>query len=248
MEKPDYQAMIDGGIIKTVRDSQYVSQYYRSDDTTEKRLAAKAVCGYHSWGRYGEVETRLTPCAHMNFLISNGYVERIDGSRRPLPCHRRTRESVITNKLAQALHVSLNGILSIKSRKTIKNNLASPGSEGARGLSSVSRRQKLLVPKQRWLPNTYYVAKDTASLKMNLESREAALKWAQDAAAGAQADGQKKQFPPAANISADGDYRQGRDVGGQDLDTAALRAAEFGNWMSQMTGRHHNMGFDALKL
>lgn len=268
-KKPDYQAMINGGIpsdvayfIKTVRDSLSTApQYYRQDDTPEKRLARQKQYVdtiREVQGVMEKVETKADALrAYDNFLISNGYVERIDGisGGRYHATEKGQENPVITNKLAQALHVSSERDFEYKiTRKAIKEQFGVPKDQKVpRGYEVLYHDGKNSWSQNNdWLPNTYYVAKGHRILKMNLENREAALKWAQDAAAGAQADGQKKRFvpPQLEHIQRDGvDYRQGRDVGGQDyLDTFGFKGGEFGNWMSQNDRQSSlNMGFDALK-
>lgn len=269
-KKPDYQAMIDGGIpsdvvyyIKTVRDSLNTTpQYYRRDDTPEKRLARQKQYVDTIREVQGVMENVKTKADAMrtyeDFLISNGYIERTDGisGYRYRATEKGQENPVITNKLSQALHISSERDFEYKiTRKAVKDQFGvSKDQKVPRGYEVLYNDGKNSWSKNNdWLPDTYYVAKGHSIIKVNLESREAAIKWAQEAAGGAQSNGgQKKRFvpPQLEHIQRDGvDYRRGRDVGGQDyLDTFSFKGGEFGNWMSQNDRQASlNMGFDALK-
>lgn len=269
-KKPNYQAMIDSGIpadivyfIKTVRDSLNTTpQYYYPDDTAEKRLARQKQYVNTIREVQSVVENIKTKAdvfqAYENVLVSHGYIERFDsgaGGNR----HRATGEGqenpVITNKLLQALHISSEREFEYKlTQKAAKDQFGIPKEQRVpRGYEVLYNDGKNSWSKNDdWLPNTYYVTKGYRIVKMNLESREDAVKWAQDAASKVQTSGKKKRFvpPQLEHIQRDGiDYRHGRDVGGQDyLDCFVFKGGEFGNWMSQNDRQASlNMGFDALK-
>lgn len=268
-KKADYQAMIDSGIpydvvyfIKTVRDSLNATpQYYTSDDTPDKRLARQKQYIDTIREVQSVIENVRTKTdalrAYDNFFISNGYVERVSGisSSRYRATSKGQENPVITNKLAKALHISSEQDFEYKiTRKAVKEQF------GVSKEQKIPRGYEILFndgnhsysQNNDWLPNTYYVTKGHHILMMNLESREAALKWAQDGAAGVQTDGKKKRFIPKQfeHVQRDGpDYRHDRDVSGQDyLDTYGFKGGEFGNWMSHNDRQTSlNMGFDALK-
>lgn len=268
-KKPDYQAMIDGGIpfdvvyfIKKVRDSLNGSpQYYRTDDTPEKRLARQKQ--YIETVREVQsvmegVQTRADAlAAYAHLLVGNGYLERVDG-RIGGPSYTATEKGrenpVITDKLARTLHIRSESMFEYEfTRKALQEQFGVPKGE------KIPQRYEVLYndgqnswsKNNNWLPGTWYVVKERRILKTDFDSREAALKWAQEFAHQAGGDRKKRFVPPQLeHIRRDGpDYRHGRDITGQDyLETFGFRGGEFGNWMSQNDRRASlNMGFEALK-
>jgi hypothetical protein len=268
-KKPDYQAMLDDGIplgvvyfVKKVRDSLNASpQYYRKDDTPEKRLARQkeyietvrelqaAVADVRT------AEDAVQVCDR--FMVGNGYLERSQGwgGRGYYSATEKGRENpAITNKLLKALDVG-------------------PVSSFERYFAQKARKDQFLVPKEQkvpagysirfndgkntysknndWKPGTYYVTKGYSILQTNFESREAALKWVQELAKGRSKSGKTRFVPPQlSHVRRDGpDYRSGVEITGQHyLDAFGFRGGEFGNWMNQNDRQASlNMGFEALK-
>ena len=267
--KPDYQVMIDGGVpfdvvyfIKKVRDSLNVSpQYYRTDDTPEKRLARQKQ--YIETVREVQavmegVRTRADAMrAYARFLIDHGYMARVDG-RIGGPSYVATEKGqenpVITNKLARTLYIRSESIFDYDfTKKAQQEQFGVPKEEKVlKGYEVLHHDGKNSWSKNDdWLPGTWYVAKARRILKTNFDSREAALNWVRELAR-QRDDGRKKRFVPEqfAHMQRDGpDYRYGRDANGQDyLDTFGFKGGEFENWMSQNDRQTSlNMGFDALK-
>ena len=268
-KKPDYQAMIEDGLpvdvaffIKKVRDSLPASpQYYRADDTPEKRLARQKQ--YVDTVRLvqntmEQVKTKADALnAFEKCMFANGYFERVKpgiSSYYASPTEKGRENPAITDKLAKTLFV--------RSEMEFQYDY-----------TNAAERQQFGVPKEQkvpngydirfndgknsyskgddWKPNTFYVTRQRRILKVNIESREVALKWAQEHAQQRGASGKKRFVPPQlAHIRRTGpDYRHGRDASGQHyLDTFGFRGGEFGNWMSQKDRQASlNMGFDALK-
>lgn len=268
-KKPDYQAMLDDGVplgvayfVKKARDSLNAApQYYRTDNTPEKRLARQKE--YIETVRQlqsviADVHTvddakRVYDC----FLVESGYVEQIQGWGSGIH-YRATKKGqdnpVITNKLANTL--------SIRSSSHFEQNFTQKAIKEQFG---VSKDQK--VPKgyaihlydgkngysknDDWKAGTYYVTKGYSILQTNFESHSAALKWVQEAAKGRSKGGKTRFTPPQLeHVSRNGpDYRNGQEITGQHyLDTFGFRGGEFGNWMNQNDRQTSlNMGFEALK-
>ena len=268
-KKPDYQAMLDEGVplgvvyfIKKARDGLSASpQYYRRDDTPEKRLARQKE--YIQTVRelqsvVSEVRTVEDAMkVYDRFFLENGYLEQVQGWGSGI--HYRATEKgqenpVITNKLSNALMV--------RSAEYFERNFTQKARKEQFG---VSKDQK--VPKgyaihfndgkntysrnNDWKAGTYYVTKGYSILQTNFESREAALKWVQDFARQRSKGGKVRFTPPQlAHVRRTGpDYRRGQEITGQHyLDTFGFRGGEFGNWMNQNDRQASlNMGFEALK-
>ncbi len=268
-KKPDYQALIDGGLpvgvayfIKTVRDSLDTSPaYLRFDGTPEKRLArqkeyidtVRSIQGVVEGVKSeNDVYTAFTRC-----MVDNGYYERVSGGisgPRYDVTEKGKRNPVITNMLTGALYVTSEPVY----KRKILN-------EAAKKQFGVSKESKVppgyeirfndgkhsFSKDGDWKPGTWFVAKSHRILQANFESREAALKFAQDIAKQRGADGKAKFVPPQLrHVKRNGpDYRRGRNVGGQDyLDAFGFKGGEFGNWMTQVDRQGSlNMGYDALK-
>ena len=268
-KKPDYQAMLDEGVplgvvyfIKKVRDGLNASpQYYRRDDTPEKRLARQKE--YIQTVRelqsvVSEVRTVEDAMkVYDRFFLENGYLEQVQGWGSGI--HYRATEKgrenpVITNKLSNTLMV--------RSAEYFERNFTQKARKEQFG---VSKDQK--VPKgyaihfndgkntysknNDWKAGTYYVTKGYSILQMNFESREAALKWVQDFARQRSKGGKVRFTPPQLeHVRRTGpDYRNGQEITGQHyLETFGFRGGEFGNWMNQNDRQASlNMGFEALK-
>ena len=268
-KKPDYQAMLDEGVplgvvyfIKKARDGLSASpQYYRRDDTPEKRLARQKE--YIQTVRelqsvVSEVRTVEDAMkVYDRFFLENGYLEQVQGWGSGI--HYRATEKgqenpVITNKLSNALMV--------RSAEYFERNFTQKARKEQFG---VSKDQK--VPKgyaihfndgkntysrnNDWKAGTYYVAKGYSILQTNFESREAALKWVQDFARQRSKGGKVRFTPPQLeHVRRTGpDYRSGQEITGQHyLETFGFRGGEFGNWMNQNDRQASlNMGFEALK-
>ncbi len=268
-KKPDYKAMLDGGIplgvvyfIKKARDSLNASpQYYRRDDTPEKRLARQKE--YIRTVR--ELQAAVTDVRTAEdavqvcdrFMVGNGYLEWSQGwgGRGYYSATEKGRENpAITNKLLKALDVG-------------------PVSSFERYFAQKAQKDQFLVPKEQkvpagysirfndgkntysknkdWKPDTWYVTKGYSIIQTNFETREAALKWVQELAKGRSKSGKTRFVPPQlADVRRTGpDYRGGAEITGQQyLDTFGFRGGEFGNWMNQNDRQASlNMGFEALK-
>ena len=268
-KKPDYQAMLDEGVplgvvyfIKKARDGLSASpQYYRRDDTPEKRLARQKE--YIQTVRelqsvVSEVRTVEDAVkVYDRFFLENGYLEQVQGWGSGI--HYRATEKgrenpVITNKLSNALMV--------RSAEYFERNFTQKARKEQFG---VSKDQK--VPKgyaihfndgkntysrnNDWKAGTYYVTKGYSCLQTNFESREAALKWVQDFVRQRSKGGKVRFTPPQLeHVKRTGpDYRSGQEITGQHyLETFGFRGGEFGNWMNQNDRQASlNMGFEALK-
>lgn len=267
--KPDYQAMLEEGMplgvvyfIKKARDSLHASpQYYRIDDTPEKRLARQRE--YIKTVR--ELQTVISEVrtvedamsAYDSFFIKHGYLEQVQGWGSGLH-YRATKKGqdnpVITNKLANSLMV--------RSAEYFERNFTQKAQKEQFG---VTKEQK--IPKgyaihfndgkntysknDDWRLDTYYVTKGYSILQTNFETREAALKWVQELAKGRSKNGKTRFVPPQlAHVQRTGpDFRSGIEITGQHyLETFGFRGGEFGNWMNQNDRQASlNMGFEALK-
>jgi hypothetical protein len=265
-KKPDYQALIDGGLpvgvayfIKTVRDSLGTSPaYLRFDGAPEKRLArqkeyvdtVRAIQGVvESTKVESDVYTAFTRC-----MVDAGYYERVGGGisgPRYDVTEKGKRNPVITNKLTGALYVTSESVykrkILLEAQKKqfgiTKENKVPPGYE-----IRFNDGKHFYSKDGDWKPDTWFVAKNHRILQANFESRETALKWAQDFARQRGADGKTKVVPPQLqHVKRDGpDYRRGRNVDEQDyLAAFGFKGGEFGNWMSQTDRQGSlNMGWD----
>lgn len=268
-KKPDYAAMLEEGIplgvvyfIKKARDGLNASpQYYRMDDTPEKRTARQRE--YIKTVR--ELQTVLSGVrtvedavrAYDRFFVDNGYLEKVQGWGSGIH-YRATKKGqdnpVITNKLSNTML--------IRSAEYFERNFTQ---KAKKEQFCVSKEQK--IPKgyaihfndgkhtysknEDWKPGTYYVTKGYSILRTNFETKEAALKWVQELAKGRNKNGKIRFVPPQlAHVKRTGpDYRNGVEITGQHyLDTFGFRGGEFGNWMNQNDRQTSlNMGFEALK-
>lgn len=268
-KKPDYAAMLEEGIplgvvyfIKKARDGLNASpQYYRMDDTPEKRTARQKE--YIKTVR--ELQTVLSDVrtvedavrAYDRFFVDNGYLEKVQGWGSGIH-YRATKKGqdnpVITNKLSNTML--------IRSAEYFERNFTQ---KAKKEQFCVSKEQK--IPKgyaihfndgkhtysknEDWKPGTYYVTKGYSILRTNFETKEAALKWVQELAKGRNKNGKIRFVPPQlAHVKRTGpDYRNGVEITGQHyLDTFGFRGGEFGNWMNQNDRQTSlNMGFEALK-
>lgn len=268
-KKPDYAAMLEEGIplgvvyfIKKARDGLNASpQYYRTDDTPEKRTARQKE--YIKTVR--ELQTVLSDVrtvedavrAYDRFFLDNGYLEKVQGWGSGIH-YRATKKGqdnpVITNKLSNTML--------IRSAEYFERNFTQ---KAKKEQFCVSKEQK--IPKgyaihfndgkhtysknEDWKPGTYYVTKGYSILRTNFETKEAALKWVQELAKGRNKNGKIRFVPPQlAHVKRTGpDYRNGVEITGQHyLDTFGFRGGEFGNWMNQNDRQTSlNMGFEALK-
>ena len=268
-KKPDYKAMLDGGIplgvvyfIKKARDSLNASpQYYRRDDTPEKRLARQkeyirtvrelqeAVADVRT------AEDAVQVCDR--FMVGNGYLERGQGwgGRTYYSATEKGRENpAITNKLLKTLNVGSAATFEREfAQKARKDQFLVPkGQKVPAGYSIRFNDGKNTYSKNNdWKADTWYVTKGYSILQTNFDSQEAALKWVQDFAKQRGKSGKTRFVPPQLeHVRRDGpDFRGGREIGGQEyLDTFGFRGGEFGNWMNQNDRQASlNMGFEALK-
>lgn len=268
-KKPDYQAMLDDGIplgvvyfIKKARDSLNASpQYYRRDDTPEKRLARqKEYIGtvrqlQEAVEDVRSVEDAMRVCDR--FMVGNGYLEQSQGwgGRGYYSATEKGRENpAITNKLLNTLRVSsVSGFDRDFTQKAKKDQFLVPKEQKVPAGYSVRYNdgKNTWSKNDDWKPGTWYVTKGYSILQTNFESQEAALKWAQDLAKGRSRSGKARFTPPQlAHVKRDGpDFRGGQEITGQHfLETFGFRGGEFGNWMNQNDRQASlNMGFEALK-
>lgn len=268
-KKPDYQAMLDEGVplgvvyfIKKARDSLNASpQYYRTDDTPEKRLARQKEY-IQTVRELQEVVSGIRTMedamrAYDRFFVENGYLEQVQGWGGGAH-YRATKKGqdnpVITNKLSKNLMAySASYFERNFTQKAQKEQFGvSKGQKVPKGYAIHFNDGKNTYSKNNdWKPGTYYVTKGYAILQANFETREAALKWVQELAKGQTKSGKTRFVPPQlAHVKRTGpDYRSGAEITGQHyLDTFGFRGGEFGNWMNQNDRQTSlNMGFEALK-
>ena len=269
-KKPDYEALIQSGVpvgvayfIKKVRDSiSAAPQYsYRTDNTPEARLARQKQ--YIETVReiqavMEDVRTlEQAMAAFQRFAVDKGYLEKdAGGFTTYYKATEKGRENTtITNKLIQTLHVrSVARFTGDFEVKAIQEQFGVPKADrlpAGYEIGFYNGDGKSYSANEQWAANTYYVRKKYQILEVNFESREAALKWAQEHARQQGRTGKQRFVPPQlTQVKRDGpDYRGGHDMVGQDyLDTFGFRGGEFGNWMNQNDRQASlNMGFDALK-
>lgn len=268
-KKPDYGAMLEDGLplgvvyfIKKARDSLNASpQYYRRDDTPEKRLARQKE--YIQTVRelqsvVSEVRTVEDAMkVYARFFVENGYLEQVQGWGSG-PRYRATEKGqenpAITNKLSNALIVRSTGYFERNfTQQAQKEQFGVPKEQKVpKGYAIHFNDGKNTYSKNDdWKPDTYYVTKGYSILQTNFESREAALKWVQALAKKRGKSGKTRFVPPQlSRVQRTGpDYRSGMEITGQQyLDTFGFRGGEFGNWMNQNDRQASlNMGFEALK-
>ena len=268
-KKPDYEAMLEDGIplgvvyfIKKARDGLNASpQYYRRDDTPEKRLARQKEYIQTVRELQSAVsEVRTVEDAmkvYDRFFVENGYLEQVQGwgSGTHYQATEKGRENpAITNKLSNALMVRSAGYFERNfTQKAQKEQFGvSKDQKVPKGYAIHFNDGKNTYSKNNdWKPDTYYVTKGYSILQTNFESREAALKWVQALAKGRSKSGKTRFVPPQlSHVRRDGpDYRGGTEITGQHfLDAFGFRGGEFGNWMNQNDRQASlNMGFEALK-
>ena len=208
-KKPDYGAMLDDGIplgvvyfIKKARDGLNASpQYYRRDDTPEKRLARQkeyiqTVRELQSVvSEVRNVEDAMK--AYDRFFVKNGYLEQVQGWGGGIhyQATEKGRENpAITNKLSNALMVH-------------------SAAHFERNFTQKAQKEQFGVSKDQKVPKGYSI------VKTNFESREAALKWVQALAKGRSKSGKTRFVPPQliAVRRTGPDYRGKRADQGKDL-------------------------------
>ena len=149
-KKPDYAVMLEEGIplgvvyfIKKARDGLNASpQYYRTDDTPEKRTARQKE--YIKTVR--ELQTVLSDVrtvedaakAYDRFFVDNGYLEKVQGWGWGSGIHYRATKKgqdnpVITNKLSNNLYKSM-------SKKEV-TKIAKKQAAGSSGKASAKKHQ-----------------------------------------------------------------------------------------------------------
>ena len=268
-KKPDYEAMLDEGIplgvayyIKKARDALPASpQYYRSDSTPEKRLARQKE--YIETVRelqraVSEVRTVEDAIkAYDRFFVENGYFEPVQGwaSGPHYKATEKARENpAITNKLSNTLFLRSEGQFDREfTKKAQQEQFGIPKEQKVpRGYEiRYNDGQHTYSRNNDWQPGTYYVTKGYSIVRINFETKDAALKWVQELAKGRSKNGKSRFVPPQlTHINRSGpDYRSGMEITGQHyLDTFGFRGGEFGNWMNRNDRQPSlNMGFEALK-
>jgi len=269
-KKPDYGAMIDGGMpvdvaffIKTARDSLPASPVYvRGDEAPGTRLARQKQyidTVREVQGVMDGVQTKAdVMAAYRRFVLDNGYMERsgegsLSGARYTWT-EKGKNNPTITNKLVRALHVS--------SEYAYQRDFVRKAEKQQFGVSKEEKipngyeirfndGKNTYSKNDDWKPDTWFVAKGHRIIKQNLATEAEALKWVQEFAKQRGAGGKKRFVPEQLkHVKRDGpDYRRGRDATGQDyLDAFGFKGGEFGNWMNQNDRQASlNMGYDALK-
>ena len=268
-KKPDYEAMLDEGIplgvayyIKKARDALSASpQYSYSDSTPEKRLARQKE--YIETVRelqraVSEVRTVEDAIkAYDRFFVENGYFEPVQGwaSGPHYKATEKARENpAITNKLSNTLFLRSEGQFDREfTKKAQQEQFGIPKEQKVpRGYEiRYNDGQHTYSRNNDWQPGTYYVTKGYSIVRINFETKDAALKWVQELAKGRSKNGKSRFVPPQlTHINRSGpDYRSGMEITGQHyLDTFGFRGGEFGNWMNRNDRQSSlNMGFEALK-
>lgn len=261
---PDYQAIFDNGIplgivyfMKKVRDSVNAApQYSRLDDTAEKRLIRQKQYIQtikELQAAMMDIDT-ITDAMQVfdRFLIENGYVSRKNGYYSVT--QKGYTNPCITNKLLKVLNVrSVSDFTHrfIEKAKTDQFLVPKEQKLPTGYLIRFYDGSKTYAKKDDWTANTWYVTKGLSILQSNFESKDEAVKWAQNHAKETRTR-KKDRFiqKPLENIHRNGpDFRGGQNIVGQDyLDTFRFRGGEFGNWLNQTERQESlNMGFDALK-
>ncbi len=268
-KKPDYQAMIDNGVpvgvayyIKKVRDSLIVKpQFLRGDITPELRLERQKQYIQTIRDIQTAVEQVRTyedvRVAFEQALLIGGYVEKRTGSfggSSYAVAGKGKNNPVITNKLFRAIHVRSEREFEYEYvRKAAVEQFGIPKAEKIPAGYNVHLYEGGgYSAKDDWEVNTYYVTRGYSIIQNNLPTREAAVRYAQEAASGQRSASGKQRFipPQLASIKRSGpEYRGGKDITGQDyLDAFGFRGGEFGNWLNQTDRQASlNMGYDALK-
>lgn len=267
-KKPDYEAMIDGGtpigvvyFIKKVRDSLNAAPVYRYGDNTPERRLARQVEYIETIHQLKKVMDDVYTVddamrAYERFFVDNGYMQeasRWAGAKDYESTDKGVKNSVITGKLSQALFVhSKLWFERAFTEKAKRDQFGVPKEQKVpAGYELRYHDGKDSAPDDGWNPGTYFVAKNYEILANNFESREDALKWAQDHAKQHSRNGKSRFVPKQLEkVRRNGpDYRGGNEITGQDyLDTFVFRGGEFGNWMNQNDRQASlNMGFEALK-
>lgn len=268
-KKPDYQSILDDDVpvgvvyfIKKVRDSlNAFPQYKYSDNTSELKRARQEeyIATVRQLQAVMEDVRTLDDAmsAHYRFLVGNGYLKPVYGG---IGCTRYSstvkgqENPVITGKLVNTLYIP--SVLYFERhfiRPAQKEQFGVPKDQKVpKGYAIHFNDGKNTYSKNNdWKPGTYYVTKGYSILQTNLESREAALEWAQDFARQRNKSGKIRLTPPQlAHVRRTGpDCRSGQEITGQHyLDTFGFRGGEFGNWMNQNDRQASlNMGFEALK-
>lgn len=231
-KKPDYQAMLDDGIplgvvyfIKKARDGLNASpQYYRRDDTPEKRLARQKE--YIQTVRelqsvVSEVRTVEDAMqVYDRFFVENGYLEQVQGwgSGIHYQATEKGRENpAITNKLSNTLMVRSAGYFERNfTQKAQKEQFGvSKDQKVPKGYAIHFNDGKNTYSKNNdWKLDTWYVTKGYSILQTNFETREAALKWVQELAKGRSKSGKTRFVPPQliAVRRTGPDYRNGAEI------------------------------------
>ncbi len=249
-KKPDYAAMPADGIplgvvyfIKKARDGLNVSpQYYRADDTAEKRLARQKEyvrTVRELQGAVSEIRTAEDAMeAYDRFFVENGYLEQVQGWGSGIH-YQATKKGwenpAVTNKLSNALMV--------RSAAYFKRNFTQKAQKEQFGVPKEQKAPKgyaihfndgknTYSANNGWKPDTYYVTKGHSILETNFGSQDAAQKWVQDFARQRSKGGKARFTPPQlVHVRRTGpDYRSGQEITGQHyLDTFGFRGGEFGN-------------------
>lgn len=178
-KKPDYQAMLDEGVplgvvyfIKKARDSLNASpQYYRTDDTPEKRLARQKEY-IQTVRELQEVVSGIRTMedamrAYDRFFVENGYLEQVQGWGGGAH-YRATKKGqdnpVITNKLS-------------------KNLMAYSASYFERNFTQKAQKEQFGVSKGQKVPKGYDELAENVELPEPAEASE-------ETAGGAETDGE----------------------------------------------------------
>jgi hypothetical protein len=128
-------------------------------------------------------------------------------------------------------------------------------------IDAVAKQEQIGVPKDMKIPRGYAIRKSSDGLfyilnkhgvvERSIETREEAIKMAQEASQEHKTEIRKKKFvpPQLKHVKRDGkDYRKGSDAQGNHyMKDFGFRAGEFGEWMSEKDRQvSMNYGYDAL--
>ncbi len=267
-KKPNYQELVDSGVpvgvvyyIKKVRDSIGTGPVYLYTDQTPERKQFRQKEYIETVRQIQELTEGVKTVKdamslYERFFVANGYLEPRYGdiSGRSYTATKKLRENpVLTSKLRETMRVYSEYTFERDFTKgAARQQFCVPKEEKIpRGLSISFYNGGGYSSRSDWKVGTYYVTKGYSILKTNLETKEDALKWAQEYAKAQSKTGKTKFIPPQLkHVQRTGpDFRCGNEITGQHyLDTFGFRGGEYGNWMNQDDRQASlNMGFEALK-
>lgn len=267
-KKPNYQVLVDSGVpvgvvyyIKKVRDSIGTGPVYLYTDQTPEQRQFRQKEYIETVRQIQELTEGVKTVKdamslYERFFVDNGYLEPRHGdiSGRSFTVTKKLRENpILTSKLRETMRVySEYSFERDFTKEAVRQQFCVPKAEKIpKGLSISFYNGGGYSSRSDWKVGTYYVTKGYSILKTNLETREDALKWAQEYAKAQAKTGKTKFTPPQLkHVQRTGpDFRGSNEITGQHyLDTFGFRGGEYGNWMNQDDRQASlNMGFEALK-